>query len=297
MSASVKDLQSWSLTCDEEGYRKYTARWQVLTTSPYDGPAVVINAAGLPAVGTYWAFGNDFDPWSFCTPECTVAAVYDDERCAHWLVEQVFTNKPGKNRQDSPIENPLDQPPDISGSFLKYQKEAYQDRYGDLLLNSSRELMRGNQVEKDANFPTISIKINQAAIGLATYAAMIDGVNDAAMWGLPPRTIKLDNVGWARRVFAWACSYYYTINYEFKIDVNTFDRFLVDKGSRVLMPGGTAGKQDDYKKTKDKAGENIEVLLNGNGGLLAAGAPPVVLRKQLYFPVNLLSLGVPSQLT
>jgi hypothetical protein len=295
MSAEVKDLQSWTLTCDEEGYRKYTAKWMVLTSSPFDGPATVINAAGLPAVGTYWAFGNDSDPWAFCTPECNIQPFYEGERCSQWYVEQYFTNKPRKRCQDSAIENPLREPPDISGSFLKYTREAYADRFGDLLLNSSRELMRGSAVEVDANFPTVSIRMNQASIGLATYAAMVDGVNDSPLWGLMPRMVKLENVTWSRKLYG-TCSYYYTLGYEFKINFATFDKLLVDQGSRILMSGGTAGKQDDYKKNKDKTGEPMAVLLDGSGGLLPAGAPPYIFTKQMYPLVNMLTLGIPSLL-
>lgn len=295
MSATVKDLQSWSMTSDEEGYRKYAAKWMVLTDSHFDGPATVLNAAGLPAVGTYWAFGNDLDPWAFCTPELTIQPFYEGERCAQWYVEQIFTNKPRKRCQDSAIENPLSEPPDISGSFLKYTREAYADRFGDLLLNSSRELMKGSAVEVDANFPTVSIRINQASIGLATYAAMVDGVNDSDLWGLGPRMVKLENVSWSRKLYG-TCFYYYTLNYEFKINFATFDKKLVDQGSRILMAGGAAGNQDDYKKKKDKTGEPMAVLLDGSGNLLPAGAPPYIFTKQMYVPVNMYELGIPSLL-
>lgn len=295
MSASVKDLQSWRLACDEEGYRTYFARWRVMTTSVEDGPAVVLNASGLPAVGSYWAFGNDLDPWCFCTPECTINAVYEDEACLHWLVEQTFSNKPRKRCQDAAIEDPLSEPADISGSFLKYTKEAYTDNSGNLLLNSAYELFRGPAVERDANFPTVSIRMNQASIGLATYASMIDCVNDATLWGLGARKVKLENVTWARKLYG-TCSFYYTLTYDFKINFATFDRPIVDEGSRVIIAGGTAGNQDHYKKKKDPQGENVRILLNGAGAALPAGSPPYIFTKRLYDERNLLVLGIPTTL-
>lgn len=295
MAAKVQDLQSWKLTVDEEGWREYNATWRIKTTNVADGPAVVLNAEGLPYVGSYWEFGNDRDVWSFCSPECTIAPMYDDEICDLWTVEQTFTNKPRKRCQESAIEDPLNEPPDISGSFLKYTKEAYEDVYGNIITNSANELIRGAQVERDANHPTVSIRINQGSLGLANFASMIDCVNDTPMWGLAPRMVKLENVVWARKLYG-TCSYYYTLAFEFKIDFRTFDRFIVDEGSRTLLSGGTAGNQEHYTKKKDKAGEPIRILLDGNGRALGPGLSPVVLQKRLYYEQNLFLLGIPSTL-
>lgn len=295
MGAYVKDLQAWSASRDEEGYRNYKARWRVLTTSEKDGPAVVMNAAGLPAIGSYWAFGNDLDPWSFCTPELEVQPLYDDEICQHWDVTTSFTNKPRKRCQDSSIDDPLNEPPDISGSFLKYTREAFEDSSGNLLLNSAMELVRGSAVERDDNYPTVSIKINSPVIGLATFASMVDTVNDSTLWGLSARKIKLENVSWSRKLYG-TCSFYYVINYEFKINFKTFDKRIIDEGSRTLLPGGAANNQSHFKKNKDASGENVRILLNGAGGALAAGAAPYVFTKRLYPESNMLILGVPTTL-
>ncbi len=295
MAATAYDMHGWKLSQDEEGFRSYDAIWQVRTTDPLDGPMIVSNAAGLPAIGSIWAYGNDNDPWCFCTPEAKVEPVEDRERCCEWLVSLKFTNKPRKRCQDTNIDNPLNEPPDISGSFLKYTKEATQDRYGSLILNSAYEPIIGASVERDYNSPTVSIKLNQPAINLSNLALMIDAVNDAPLWGLGARCVKLENVSWARKLYG-TCTFYFTISFEFKINYNTFDRKLIDKGSRVLMSGGTVGNQEHYEKKKEASGEPVEVLLNGAGNLLAAGASPVILTKQLYIPMNLLTLGIPSSL-
>lgn len=293
MAAICYDFKDWSLSRDGEGYRTYKGTWLIRTTADLDGPGIVLNAAGLPAIGSYWAFGNDSDPWCFCTPEAEVKPIVSEERCNEWEVQLTFTNAPRKRCQDNSIQDPLSEPYDISGSFLKYTKEAVTDIYGNLLLMSSQELMRGPAVEKDANFPTVTIKKNQASIGLATYADMVDAVNDATLWGLSARKIKLEQVSWARKLYG-TCSFYYQLQFDFKINFEGYDRKIIDEGTRTLMPGGTAGNQDHYNKKKDRQGENIRVLLNGSGGLLPAGASPYVWDKRLYNERNLLLLGIPS---
>ena len=107
------------------------------------------------------------------------------------------------------IENPLAEPQKVSGTFIKYTRELVWDKDGDLLIYSSHEPIKGGDVEFDRNRPSVRVEQNVSGLGLATFAAMVDTLNDATLWGLVARCIKLDNVSWERKLYG-VCTYYYT---------------------------------------------------------------------------------------
>ena len=57
MSATCLGRIDWSMDRDKEGHREYKLTTRVKTTAVTDGPYTVMNAAGLPSVGSVWAFG------------------------------------------------------------------------------------------------------------------------------------------------------------------------------------------------------------------------------------------------
>ena len=65
MVATVMTGQrTWNLRRDDEGHREYTIVHQVRADA-LDGPAIIMQAGGLPSVGSTWNFDNDADPWAF----------------------------------------------------------------------------------------------------------------------------------------------------------------------------------------------------------------------------------------
>jgi hypothetical protein len=125
------------------------------------------------------------------------------------------------------------EPQKISGTFAKYTKEAVFDRNGNAIVTSSWERMKGPEVEFDHNRPAVRVEQNVVALDLATVAPMIDTVNDATLWGLAERTIKLTNFAWERKLYG-SCNFYYTRVFDFDIDYNTWDRNLLDEGTKCL---------------------------------------------------------------
>ena len=295
MVAIARGFTDWSLSIDKDGHRDYRLLWEVDTTSNADGPAVVANAAGLPTVGTTWAFGNDVDLWAFCWPNWVISPVLTKEANRQWTVEQVFSTKPLNRCQDNSIENPLLEPDRINGSFVRYVKEVTQDRFGEPLKTSSHELIRGAIAEFDHNRPTVTVEKNLASLPLVSFAPMIDSVNDATLWGLPARCVKLSNASWRRHLYG-TCTYYYTVTYEFDIDYYDFDRKAIDEGTKVLSKGGDKTKPQDFELYKDRNGENTRVLLDGNGEPLKDDAEPVEIDISYYRESNLMTLGIPASL-
>ncbi len=286
MSASVFGKQTvWEVTRDKEGQREFMVHHNVETTSVLDGPSIVLNAAGLPAIGSIWNFDNDLDSWAFCTPEATVKRLgqKQGETGFWWDVAQKFSTIPVDRCTDFEIEDPILEPDKIGGSFVKYTKEITKDRWGNAVKSSSHEMFRGPQVEFDANRPTVWIEQNVSLLGLAVFTDMVDKVNDRTLWGLEKRKIKLSNATWSRHYYA-GCSIYYTRRFEFDIDFTTFDRVIYDEGTKVLDGkwnvdtgiwdttlgprfGGTGIEPDfnnpsHFNRYKDMNGENTRVMLN-----------------------------------
>lgn len=285
MAGTIIGRRSWGGSRDSEGYRTYNLK-TLITADPLDGPATILNTPGLPLPGSIWAYGNDLDPYVWCRPDATVAIHQEREGDPNrwWTIDQVFSNKPLdlKRCYDQANDNPLLEPPKLSGSFVKYVEEATHDRFGKLICTSSFEQVRGQQVEFDRNRPSVVWEFNVPIFDLPLFASMVDTVNDAPLWGLLPRMIKLSSLTWSRLYYG-QCYIYYTLRLEFDVNYNTFDRFIVDEGNKVLEgrwnrannhyildEKHTAGFPDPLNPShfvvyKDPRGENTRVMLNGRG--------------------------------
>jgi hypothetical protein len=224
---------------DAEGHREYKVVHQIRRSLKNDGPYSVLNTPGLPLPGAYFYFGNDIDPWAWCRPTASIAR-HVDEQGTFWRVTQTFSTKPigeeDKDKekcQDQQIEDPLMEPPKISGSFVIYQEEATFDKDGFAILSSSGEPIRGAQVEFDRHKAKVVIQQNVADLQLPLLTAMANTVNDAPLWGMAARCIKFTPTSWERH-YHGQCSVYYSRTLEFDVDSETFDRTVLDEGTKVL---------------------------------------------------------------
>tara|TARA_R110000824_G_scaffold89967_12_gene220192 strand:- start:1235 stop:2131 length:897 start_codon:yes stop_codon:yes gene_type:complete len=298
MTTSVIGRRDWSMTRDTEGHRNYKIKWLCFSTSVADGPAHALVATGLPALGSGWAQGNDIDTWAKCLPNQSCRFMNKSEKGFMWEVEQTFSTKPLKRCQDDSIENPLNEPDQISGGFSKYTEEIQKDKDGDSIKSSSHERIRGATVEFDANRPTVSISKNVLTLPLSTFAPMVDTVNDAVLWGLPKRCVKLSDVTWSRQLYG-TCTFFYTITYGFDCRYDTFDRVVFDEGTKILNPEIANADKTDPKhfiRYKDVNGDYSRVFLDGNGAPLEKGDPPVEIDIEYYTESNFLTLGIPATL-
>lgn len=319
--------RTWSGTRDSEGHRTYKVVIRIKGT-PADGPANALRCPGLFVVGATWAVDDDLDVWAWCRADASMEPVLKDEVNVFFDVEQTFSTKPPDNKksrcQDLPIENPLLEPAKISGSVVNYTEEATIDRFGQPILYSSFEVIRGPLVEFDKNRETVKIEQNYPILALDVVAPMIDTVNQYTLWGLPPRTIKLSTASWERK-FEGSCSPYYTWVYNFDIRYDTFDRDIADESAKVLSGhwDGTTGRwilnkigghlpdpdnPNHYIRFKDRNGENCRILLNGAGlpadvnigtgsgtGSSGAGGPGNI-HVEYYDESDFTILGIPTSL-
>ncbi len=295
----VDGARTWEMTRDEKGHRTYKVKYLVEGLKT-DGPANAIQTPGLPTYGTPWIIDDDVDLWAFCKFNATVKPVLEKEPNLYWEVEFTFSTMPDVQAcKSSQVEDPLLEPIKVSGSFVRYQEEAYFDRFGDAVVNSAHEQIRGAQVEFDANRPQVKIEQNVPILQYALLAQMSETVNAFTLWGLPPRTIKLSSISWERKYYA-ICSVYYTRSLEFDVRYDGFDRDTLDEGTKVLNGhwdentgnwvlddiGGDPPDEanpEHFIRFQDRLGNYCRVILNGHG--LPAGT---ILKGTQLFYVSLI---------
>lgn len=323
----IQGVRTYSMQRDADGYREYKLT-HLVRAGVNDGPFNVLNTPGLPLPGSAWIIGNDVDLWSWCRPDAVVTIHQEKEGDAnlYWRVEQTFSNKPlprdSQRCQDVAIEDPLLEPQRVSGSFTKFTEEATTDRDGNPIKNSAHEPIRGVQAEFDQNRPNVRIEQNVAVLDLALCTSMVDTVNDGPLWGLPERCIKLSNFSWERRFYG-LCYIYYVRSFEFDINFNTFDKDLLDEGTKVLNGdwdnqarwqlknlGDLADIAPDpanpghFKQILDKDGNLTRFILNGAGlpaevevvspgGVVSPPSDPGTVHVERYPESNFLLLGIP----
>lgn len=327
MTVTFRGPISSSLQRDSDGHRTYKVVYCVLTTEPGEGPISVMQASGLPAVGDTYSYGSESDPYAFCHPDFQITPeTRETWGPTRWRVEVTFSTKPLRRCQETNIEDPLLEPPQISGSFVSEDVEVSQDRFGKPITNSAFEPFQGDLVKFRQSRPQVKISMNVGTLDLAFLSNYVNKVNSDTLWGLPKRCVLLSSLSWERLVWG-TCSFYYKLNYEFLINPDTFDRDLVDQGTRVLR-GFWIEQQDetgrtyytwsvdsnadrcnplDYVKWKDLNGDNQFILLDGEGrplpimplDLCSTGTGSIVPGKihvEYYGEVDFLDLGIPETL-
>jgi hypothetical protein len=322
----------WDLTRDTEGHREYKVKFRVRTDTT-EGPATALQCPGLPVPGSWWIVDDDVDLWAWCRANSGVKPAISDEPGNWWELDFTFATKPPDHKQqrcqDTPIEDPLLEPQKVSGAFTKYTEEASYDRFGMPIINSAFEQVRGPQAEFDKNRPSVKIEQNVANLGLEVFAPMVDTLNMLPQWGLPVRCIKLSNVSWELKFYG-SCYVYYTRTFDFDVRFDTFDRNVLDEGTKVLrgswqkdptkahygkyvVDADVAAQPTPYLnptnfiRFKDWHGENTRVILDGQGrpvdtsftgtGTGDTGGPtPGNIFVQKYDESNFFILAIPTVL-
>lgn len=252
-----------SMEMDAEGHRVYKIVYR-MEAEEGDGPLTVLRTPGLPRIGSIWLVDNDLDVWAFRTPATSVRPVLTDDKNLYWDVEMTFSTPgtfksgPGggsppsrsqKRCNETEIENPLLEPPRFSGGLSKKTLEATTDRFGNAILNSAHEVIRGSQIEFDDDQDSIKIEMNVPVLNLTLLSSMKNSVNDRRLWGFPRRCVKLANYTW-EVLYYGQCFRYYRLVLEFETHVKPdplfdgdqadaprvsgFDRVLLDEGTKVL---------------------------------------------------------------
>jgi hypothetical protein len=301
---------------DEDGHRYYEIDWLVRTDDYYDNIAYILSNWPLFAVGapfnlaTAWPGVVGADMWAFCTPQLNIAPHRDNgEGAKHseFVVTQYWSTKQSWRCQTFPIENPLQEPIDITGDFIHETRQASVDRFGKPLLHPNFQPITGPAVEYKYSYPTINITFNSAILPLATYVNLINNVNDAPLWDLPERCVRFSDAKWSRKVYG-SCFYYYTTTYTFEFDINGFDKEVPSEGTKEYSGSGAFDDPNSFIPAKSSTDENEPIPLDHLGrrlvfekydenGLAQFLYGQNIAKPEVHKQGNLLLLGIPSTLT
>ncbi len=274
----------WDGDEDEYGYRTYTLV-QLVEVEKTEGPQFALDCDGVPSKGDVWDASADQNDWAWCISKA--AKQVQTERQlpnVQFHVTSVFSSKPAADSKqrcnDQKVEDPLLEPPRISVSTSNDKEEATHDRFGQPITNSAWEQLRGPQIEFDKSSLRVKIVQNVPNHLLPILSAMRDTVNGVPLWGCPVRTIKLASVGLERKFYG-QCEVYWERTLEFEIRAETWDRYILDEGTKALNGHWNAvgnyviddidGEPPDrfnpahFIRFKDRDNENCRVVLNGRG--------------------------------
>lgn len=298
---SVVSVNEWRMpeaTFKADGDREYKRFFMVRTSSQDDGPLTVALANDLPRVGEIYRY-----PGTVTTPGPTFTE-YDEGVYAQsmtpkladknsktlWSIEVPYTSVPTSKQTGNNEQDPLNEPPKFSGSFLRVTEIFEEDKDGNAILMSSGE-PPDPPLEEGVSYPTLRIEMNVATPALALWADYANATNSSSFWGLGPRQWAVEKIDWQDQ-FRGNGSRYVTVSFEFAAKYNTWDRKFLDRGYYRKVVAPIAGKI--LITDVDGQPVNAPRLLDGSGNVLEEGATPVYITKVLRPSRAFAALGVPS---
>ena len=288
----IKSSISWT----RDWHREYTSIYQVITDDLGDGPITATNASGIPTYGTSYLWVNDSDPWAFAI-SATADVVNEKDTSRVWRVTINHSTQPRLRCADTQRENPLDEPPILSGSFVQFTKPAEQDKDGKPIVNTA-DAPFVPAVEINDSRDSLIVEVNTANINLRQRAEARDKVNSGTIWGLGPREVLLKQ--WSWRVMSYGvCNQFINHRYEFEINADKWNHKLLNAGYREKLP---AGSTDTHRTIMDLDQPRHEpTMLDAVGVKLAAGATPIYVELpdgfKIYKEYDLTTLpGIPNPL-
>lgn len=277
------------MTRDREGHRDYRITHRVEVDPSFHGPhAALTLTPGLPIPGNVWEEGEADDEWAFFTREAEVVQVGRGEDNKYFDVTHIATTRPTVNCATEDRTDPLTFPDRVEVYTVNYTKEGVYNRTGGAITNSAFEQMRGPQVEYDAHRLQIVVEQNVASMELELIDSLMHTLNQNAIWGFDPRTVKLSSARVDPKYHV-NCNKYFLRRLTFDVS-RDFDKCLLDEGTKALRgkydkvvgsptygqyvvaddEDGPFGKVDptnpkNYIRYQDWNGNETRVILNGHG--------------------------------
>lgn len=290
MACIVLGPIDFSVERDEVSHRTYSVKWRV-RGEVTDGPANALQAAGLPVPGSYWGSSGftgiftEIDPWATCywTAKVSRDQAKEGEKGRFWIIEQTFSTKPQKRLcKETEIEDPILEPPGIRIGTVTRSEEATSDRFGNPVVNSAHEQIRGKEVEFDD--AEVSVEITQNILSyqqaVVLPLTMLNCVNLYPMWGFEKGTVRLSAAPVDVSYYG-QCYKYYKRQLTFMVNAKGHDREILDEGTKVLKGHWDAlgqyvleninGKPPDHNNPAhfirfvDRQNNPARCILNGKG--------------------------------
>lgn len=271
-----------------ESVREYVVTYRIKTDTPADGPLTVANSLGFTPTSFYQYVGEE-DRGSFFDDVSNVRLEHRGDTLQTWLADIKFSTRARKKCSDTQIDDPLQEPPEISGGFAEYKKivDKYDD--GTAIVTSAGEPI---QWEETAAHNDLFISQNVASLNPASLSLYRGAINADAYLGANKFEWRIMDIKWAK-AYRGSCTPYYKRSITLRHDPDTWKREILDQG---FMEIDGAGK---LVQITDEPGRPLTTpqLLDGAGKRLAKGLDPVFLPKKLTIKAAAFApLGLPTSI-
>jgi len=209
---------------DAKNIRVWTQLWRVQTNDPLDGPAVVVNYSGLPALFDPYSSGNDSDPYALLVSK---KPREEGEGHKSWIVTCEYRSDAISAEVGS---NPLTDQVKYSCGFDQFSEIARQTSFGQRIINSVDQVFTPPP-EVDQSRPVYIVQRNEAYINLPGIVDLSDSVNQYAWKGCAPRTVKVKSIT-PGEIQNRNGLEFYSVRYEFHINWLTWDLRILNQATR-----------------------------------------------------------------
>ena len=192
---------------------EFTREFIVRTNNGDDNAIVVKKGQGVPRIGDSFGSGTD----AICQE---VAAERDLDNNMVWHVTVNYLSlEPDEHDEQTneKINNEVMQPPKIRTGFIKYQKPAHTDVYGNPVVNSAGDPFTPRPMREAKTLWVEVSRYEHDSDGLISANRYCDTVNADTFWGCMPGTVKLADIRGERLALqtAYGWFYYWRVMYLF----------------------------------------------------------------------------------
>lgn len=295
---SVEPIESKERVGDDF-HIDYESVYEVITNAKTDGPITARQSVGIPAYREPYRWFGDVNNWAFCNGLETSLREVDKTKKV-WRIKVTHSTR-ATSRDNTPRENPLDEPPELSGSFVEGSRIVYKDKDGAFIRNSAGQQFVGG-LEQPEGYDTLSYKVNTATIDLALRASLANKVNSAALWGLPARCVWFKQWQWVVRYFGNEDFVANTMEFYIRPANDPWNEELLDEGDwhYVDAGGGVPAVDADGNRVLRSFVDPTDLrqvrgLLDGNG-FPGNAAAPVTLTKKILREADLTQAPIENPL-
>lgn len=218
----VEDYTKRTSDENEKGQRSYVRVFNVTTDNHKVGAGVVRESVGIPRFSTYET-ETEYDTFSFCKTKQAACVSADGKS---WTVTVNYG--PPDNGQESPTENPLEAPLQVSWSFAQFDKTVYVTRDGEPIQNTAG-VPYASGLNRDDSRPVLAIVRNEASFNAALAYSYRDTVNSDSFMGAGPGQVKVSNISGARQ-YDPNYGFFWTVSYEFQFSAEGFEKKVASMG-------------------------------------------------------------------
>jgi len=268
----------------KDGHREYKRVYRVRTTSQWDDADSVRSCAGMPARFSPWVMAGEND---FAAVMTDINAEQVTGNPNLWLVTCTYSTEIGNFKEQTGdaggdttgggvTDSPVNRPARISFTYVIRQK-IFTSTPGDTASDPDNFIGPSNKAEQfdppiliDEAIPVLTIARYEDNFDPQILVQYVNRVNENAFFGFAPRQVKLQNVTVSEEVGDFGVDHR-EVTYEFHIHPETWDVQALDIGTKYWSIDRT------NLIDTNKRGEPSRFLLDGIGGKLAEGQPPVYL--------------------